>query len=834
MKTKRLSAKVAISTMAGVAVIIAIIYLAYLSQKEFEQTMVSQTQQQLLTIAKATARSLERFIAEHAEALKAVSMNPLFQKEVHEKIIHDKPHTEFCPIKNFYEVHEKDVDALTLLDVNGVMLHRHPFVGDRPGVDLTDKPDVAYVLREHKPYISEVFYNNLGNPAISISEPIFYKRDFAGIVRWMIETDTLSKHFIKPIKVGKKGYAQMLDERGMILAHPKPQHLGKDIVAPRKERFPDYDWSELENIVEKMTKGEEGVGLYHSAWWTGEKLERVKKLTAYVPVHMGDHLWSIGVSVGYSEIAGPINRHARNTSGLAGLVIFLFGAGGVLLFRPERRKAELKAERRHLQQIAESAEALRESEERYRTLFEDSRDAVYINTREGKFIDVNQAMLDLFGYTREEMMAKNKGELYANPDDRLRVRRVIDQKESLRDYETKYRKKDGTEMDCLITATVRRADDGSVVGYHGIVRDITEKKKLEAQLQRAQKMEALGTLAGGVAHDLNNILAGLVSYPELLLLDIPEDSPLRNPILTIQKSGEKAAAIVQDLLTLARRGIAVTEVVNVNHTISEYVKSPEHERLISFHPNVDLKTNLEKDLLNILGSPVHLSKTVMNVVSNAAEAMPDGGEISISTENRYIDKPIRGYDDVEEGDYVTLTISDTGVGISSKDRERIFEPFYTKKAMGRTGTGLGMAVVWGTVKDHEGYIDLQSAKGKGTTFTLYFPVTRKEVGKDKSIVTIEDYMGKGESVLVVDDVEEQREIASRILKKLGYSVTTVSSGEEAVDYLKDSSADLLVLDMIMDPGIDGLETYKRIIEFHPKQRALIVSGFSETKRVKEA
>ena len=342
MKTKGLSAKVAISTMAGVALIIVIIYLAYLSQKEFEQTMVSQTQQQLLTIAKATARSLEGFITDHAEALKAVSMNPLFQKEVHEKIIHDKPHTEFCPIKNFYEVHEKDVDALTLLDVNGVMLHRHPFVGVRPGIDLTDKPDVAYVLREHKLYISEVFYNNFGNPAISISEPIFYKGDFAGIVRWMIEIDTLSKHFIKPIKVGKKGYAQMLDERGVMLAHPKPQHLGKDIMAPRKERFPDYDWSELENIVEKMTKGEEGVGLYHSAWWTEEKLERVKKLTAYAPVHIGEHLWSIGVSAGYSEIAGPINRHAWNTSGLAGLVIFLFGAGGVLLFRAEKSKADLR------------------------------------------------------------------------------------------------------------------------------------------------------------------------------------------------------------------------------------------------------------------------------------------------------------------------------------------------------------------------------------------------------------------------------------------------------------------------------------------------------------
>jgi len=343
-------------------------------------------------------------------------------------------------------------------------------------------------------------------------------------------------------------------------------------------------------------------------------------------------------------------------------------------------------------------------------------------------------------------------------------------------------------------------------------------------------MEAIGTLAGGVAHDLNNVLSGLVSYPELLLMDLPEDSHLRKPIQTIQKSGQKAADIVQDLLTLARRGVSVTEVVNLNHIISEYLESPEYEKLKSFHPSVHVKTDLETDLLHVLGSPVHLSKTAMNLVSNASEAMSEGGTIFISTENRYE----KGYDHIKEGDYVILTITDTGVGIPSEDMKKIFEPFYTKKVMGRSGTGLGMAVVWGTVKDHKGYIDVQSTEGKGTTFSLYFPVTRKEIAKDESLVSIEDYMGRGESILVVDDVEEQREIVSRILMRFGYAVTLVSSGEEAVNYLKEHTVNLIVLDMIMDPGIDGLDTYKQILELHPGQKAIIASGFSETDRVKEA
>jgi len=383
--------------------------------------------------------------------------------------------------------------------------------------------------------------------------------------------------------------------------------------------------------------------------------------------------------------------------------------------------------------------------------------------------------------------------------------------------------------------------EGLPYKWIGVCTDITERKlaeeerkKLEAQLQQAQKMETIGILAGGVAHDLNNILSGIISYPELLLLDLPEDSPLRKPLLTIQTSGEKAAVVVQDLLTLARRGVTITEIVNLNSIISEQLESPEYEKLKSFHPNVDINTNLEKDLLNIKGSTAHLGKTVFNLISNAAEAMPDGGNLFISTENLYIDRPIRGYDHVAEGDYVTVTVSDTGIGISEEDMKRIFEPFYTKKVMGKSGSGLGMSVVWGTVKDHNGYIDVESTKGKRTTFTLYFPVIREELAIDKSLLSIEDYMGKGESILIVDDVEEQREIASGMLKKLGYSVKSVSSGEEAIEYMKDNSVDLLVLDMIMDPGIDGLDTYKKILELHPGQKAIIASGFSETDRVKKA
>jgi two-component system cell cycle sensor histidine kinase/response regulator CckA len=391
------------------------------------------------------------------------------------------------------------------------------------------------------------------------------------------------------------------------------------------------------------------------------------------------------------------------------------------------------------------------------------------------------------------------------------------------------------------TAASIRDSQGNLVGAIETLEDITENKqveearqRLEDRLRRAEKMELLGTLAGGVAHDLNNVLGVLIGYSELLLERVTEESPLRKYATTLLQSGQRGAAIVQDLLTLTRRGVAVLEVVNLNTIVSGYFKRPEFEKLKEYHPYLTFKTDLEKDLLNINGSPVHLEKTLMNLVSNAAEAISGNGEITVRTENRYVDKPIQGYDDLQEGDYAVLTVSDSGKGISSADIEKVFEPFFTKKVLGRSGTGLGLTVVWGTVKDHNGYIDIQSEVGKGSTFTLYFPVTRDDLAKDEKALSPETYMGRRESILVVDDVKEQRDLAVIMLNRLGYQVTSVSGGEEAFSHIKTNKVDLLVLDMIMDPGIDGLDTYKRILEINPKQKAIIVSGFSETDRVSDA
>jgi len=363
---------------------------------------------------------------------------------------------------------------------------------------------------------------------------------------------------------------------------------------------------------------------------------------------------------------------------------------------------------------------------------------------------------------------------------------------------------------------------------------LKEREEMEDRLVRAKKMEAMGLLAGGVAHDLNNILTGVITYPELLLLNMSKEDDLYEPLKVIKSSGEKAAAIVRDLLTLSRRGVNVKEIVNLNLILEDYFQSPECKKLFQFHPDVAVTMDLEPELANISGSTVHVSNVVMNLISNASEAMAGGGKLYVATRNLSLENPIDGYEQIPENDYVVLTVKDTGSGISAVDFGRIFEPFYTKKKMGRSGTGLGMAIVYGSVKDHNGYLDVKTEQGKGTEFTLYFPRTSESLAGEAGKNDWQAFRGNNETVLFVDDVKEQRDLGAKILKDLDYRPVCFDSGEKAVEFCNSGSPDLIIVDMIMDPGIDGYETLKRIRMVHPDLPAIILSGYAKTDQVKSS
>ncbi|MBU0970646.1 MAG: response regulator, partial [Proteobacteria bacterium] len=375
------------------------------------------------------------------------------------------------------------------------------------------------------------------------------------------------------------------------------------------------------------------------------------------------------------------------------------------------------------------------------------------------------------------------------------------------------------------------------------VRDTTErvasgreKKQLQEELEKARKMEALGLLAGGVAHDLNNVLSGIVSIPGLLLMDLPKDSPLVEPVMIMKDSGKRASIIVDELLTLARGAAKVLEPVSLNEIIDAYLASPEFDTVAGFHPDVALIKRLDPFLPVLNASGLHMRKIVMNLLSNAMEAIPQKGEVTLETSTvQFTGKIIKGYERTRDGRYVRFSVQDTGPGIQKEDLDRIFEPFYTKKVLGRSGTGLGLSIVWNTVHDHSGYILVTSERGK-TIFQVFFPVpgVLPEAAEPDKIYTLSDYSGHNETILVVDDVESQRKITSNMLKRLGYRVETADSGEEAIDFVRKNKVDLAILDMIMDPGISGLDTFRELKIIDPKIRAVITSGYSKTNDVDKA
>ena len=473
-----------------------------------------------------------------------------------------------------------------------------------------------------------------------------------------------------------------------------------------------------------------------------------------------------------------------------------------------------------------SEEALRESEEKFRNLFESSMDTIYLSSVEGKFIDINPAGEGLLGYSVDELLELDIIEIYMNNEDRKRFQKTIEEEGSVRDYEITLKKKDGTLIDCLVTATIRSNDDGNMIGYQGIIRDISEKKRLEGQLIAAQKMEAIGTLAGGIAHDFNNILSTILGYSSYLKSKVPEgDTTLHQGLEVIENSSVRASELTSQLLAYSRRGKLEVRKINMNRIINSIYQ------LISktFEKSIEIAIETEMGLKSVEGDESQLNQVVMNLAINSKDAMPRGGKLKIKT---YSENGFEGItmDDftIEPGDYACLVVTDTGIGMDEETRRRVFDPYFTTRKE-KGGTGLGMSMVYGIVKGHNGYINIQSAPEEGTEVMIYLPAVGGS--EDVSEMIIGEVRGKSESILVIDDEKDILEVVKDILKDANYRVWTSSSGASGLMTFKkkSDSIDLVILDIMM-PGMDGKEVLKKMLELEPDLKVLLTSGYSEKDR----
>ena len=486
---------------------------------------------------------------------------------------------------------------------------------------------------------------------------------------------------------------------------------------------------------------------------------------------------------------------------------------------------------------------LRESELKFKTVFDVSPQVITISDHGGILLDANEeykrySRIDLNQATGRPI----EDSFVVSPEKRKELWDELKKHRAVIGEEVEAVGLDGKPIVFLVFGKMIQMHVSSFIlliftNITALKRAEHDKLVLQEKLSRSTKMEAMGLMAAEVAHDLNNILSGIIGYPQLLLMEPNITEKQKESLQEILSTGQRAAAVVKDLLTIAR-GVANAKVsLPVNDIIQGYVNSPECRQLQDIFPNVELKLDLSPKAGNIQGSSVHLSKVIMNLVSNAFEAMPPDkadGRVTIKTESLEPGQGLPLPDDTEEGSHrVMISVIDNGPGIPPEDVDKIFEPFYSKKIKGRSGTGLGLAIVWNTITDHGGRLDIATGT-EGTTFQI---VLRQTLEKSAEIVdrrNLTEYRGDGQRILVVDDVDIQRKLAGKMLKSLGYQPSAVPSGEAAVELLKKEDFDLVILDMIMHPGMNGRETYASIMEFKPNQKAIIASGMAETDEVAKA
>jgi len=473
--------------------------------------------------------------------------------------------------------------------------------------------------------------------------------------------------------------------------------------------------------------------------------------------------------------------------------------------------------------LKQKEQALRESEARYRTLFEQSMDAIVIVRSEGEIVDANLACSELLGAGIEELKGADIRQFYWNPADRDIFREHLDRDGFVKEFEWKARRKDGSERNCLVTASAWRDTDGTILGYLSFLRDVTERRRLQMQLAQAQKMEAIGTLAGGIAHDFNNILFVIMGYTELTLDEVAGGTSLHSNLEAVLRSGKRARDLVTQILTFSRQGQQEEKPILINPILKESIKFLR----ASIPTTIEIRENIIQDSGMILGDPTQIYQVIMNLCTNAAHAMSErGGILELGLKDVELDSAIAGqYAEIAPGSYLKLSVSDTGHGIPPAILERIFEPYFTTKEKGE-GTGLGLSVVHGIVKSHGGMIRVYSEPGKGSTFQVHLPMLQERQNKEHHVSEI--VPGGHERILFVDDEQAVVEMGQQMLEHLGYDVTTRTSSLEALELFRarPDQFELVITDMTM-PNMTGADLTKEIRNIRRDVPVILCTGFSQ-------
>ena len=476
-------------------------------------------------------------------------------------------------------------------------------------------------------------------------------------------------------------------------------------------------------------------------------------------------------------------------------------------------------------EIKRNEQALRRSEARYRSLVQSSVYGIYRSSLEGRFLDVNPALIAMLGYSSPEevLLLDPEKDVFAQPEEHARLVKEFRRAGRLDGFEVKWRRKDGRTITVRISGRAVSSADEPADVLEAIAEDVTDRRALEDQFRQAQKMEAVGRLAGGVAHDFNNLLMVISGYAEVILAGLNVEHPLYEKGRAIQLAADRATTLTRQLLAFSRKQLLELKVVDVNAIVEDM------ERLLRplIGENVELSTVRGPEAAHTRADAGQLEQVLMNLVVNAKDAMPQGGKLTIQTQTVVVDERHRGGQQfIHAGNYVLLSVSDTGMGMDRETQSRIFEPFFTTKEKGK-GTGLGLSTVYGIVKQTGGYVMVQSEVGRGTTFQIYLP--RTEAAAEQHAISVPDTASGGsETILLVEDEESVRQLVRDTLVSKGYQVIEGENGESgiAAAVRHKGKIDLVITDVVM-PGMGGREMVKQLAHSRPDAKVLYLSGYTE-------
>ena len=470
--------------------------------------------------------------------------------------------------------------------------------------------------------------------------------------------------------------------------------------------------------------------------------------------------------------------------------------------------------------------ALRESEEKYRDFIENATFGIFRANAQGDLLDVNPALVSMLGYgSKEELLSSNlERDIYENPADRASAVRTYQFNGRGNGVEVNWKRKDLKIIAVRLCGRVARDQENQIKHFEVIAEDVTEKRNLEQQFRHAQKMEAMGRLAGGISHDFNNLLGVMIGYSDLMLASTSLDDRTRHQIEQVKKAGHRAASLTSQLLAFSRKQVHTPKVLDLNTVVSETSKMLQ--RLLG--EDIELITKLAPVLDHVKADPTQVEQVIMNLAINARDAMPRGGKLVIETSNAELDRAFGQHlrVEVQPGNYVLLAVSDTGIGMDRKTQARIFEPFFTTKEKGK-GTGLGLATVYGIVRQSGGYIWVYSEVGEGTTFKIYIP-RFNEMPTEVQPEAITPLATASGTILLVEDEESLRDVSHQLLKSMGYTVIEAANGADAIRIASQCSdpIDLLITDVVM-PGMNGRELAELLLASRSRMRVLYVSGHTD-------